>query len=357
MPEESKLTSITRVVSLFSGAGGLDLGFVQAGFRPIFANDLDPVAVQTYNALIGPHADAGHVAVAGDVHTQSVPPEGSAEVVIGGPPCQGFSVAGKMDPNDVRSQQVFAFMDVVARVKPRAFVMENVKALYNNRRFKRARELLSRRAAELGYTTRSLLLNASHFGVPQARERMFFIGLKPGMRWQDPTPSSADDPPTVRVALRRLPRFMAFGNDNACSAKITLALQPVLRKSAHAGMLFNGQGRPLALDRPALTLPATMGGNRTPIVDQRCIDDPTATSWVELYHANLMAGGAPGGSVPVDLRRITVQEAAALQTFPPDTQWHGPQSAQYRQIGNAVPPVLGYAVAQALRQALQSGTT
>jgi DNA (cytosine-5)-methyltransferase 1 len=118
-------------------------------------------------------------------------------------------------------------------------------------------------------------------------------------------------------------------------------------------LLFNGSGRPLELDAPAKTLPASMGGNATPIVDEAELRDGAAP-WVVAYHARLLEGGRPYKRAPSRLRRITVQEAAALQTFPPDWEFCGPQVAQYRQIGNAVPPNLAYHVALAVRAALDS---
>jgi DNA (cytosine-5)-methyltransferase 1 len=116
-------------------------------------------------------------------------------------------------------------------------------------------------------------------------------------------------------------------------------------------MLFNGAGRPMDLDRPAPTLPASMGGNKTPIIDQDQLD-AGADPWVVRYHAHLWNGGTPWTRVPPRLRRITVEEAAAIQTFPAGMRWAGPQSARYRQIGNAVPPELAYRVALALRESL-----
>ena len=116
-------------------------------------------------------------------------------------------------------------------------------------------------------------------------------------------------------------------------------------------MLFNGQGRPMDVNKPAPTLPASMGGNRTPIVDQSTLESGER-QWVEQYHALLMSGGSVATSIPSNLRRISVQEAAAIQTFPRDMPWHGSQSSRYRQIGNAVPPKMSFAVAQSVAKAL-----
>jgi DNA (cytosine-5)-methyltransferase 1 len=149
-----------------------------------------------------------------------------------------------------------------------------------------------------------------------------------------------------------LPALGEVGNDGVCTAIITAAKIPVLRRSPFAGMLFNGQGRPLNLEAPALTLPASMGGNRTPIIDQQTLEDGSEP-WVVGYHRRLWAGEAPVTKVPARLRRISVQEAMALQTFPRAWTLSGSQSVQYRQIGNAAPTRLGYHVARSLLTALQ----
>ena len=141
------------------------------------------------------------------------------------------------------------------------------------------------------------------------------------------------------------------GNDQTCKAIVTAAKEPVLRQSPFAGMLFNGQGRPMDMNRPAPTLPASMGGNRTPIVDQKTLETGEK-QWVETYHESLMNGGEVATTIPSRLRRITVQEAAAIQSFPKDMPWHGSQSSRYRQIGNAVPPKMAFAVARSVALAL-----
>jgi DNA (cytosine-5-)-methyltransferase len=358
-------TDSLSFVSLYSGAGGLDLGFAKAGFYPVFANDIDPFAVATHNNLSQVRdmewRDAASKfeeckAIAGDIRNlgNKVYP-GMADIVIGGPPCQGFSVAGRMDPNDPRSKHVFDFLGLVARVRPRAFVMENVAALARNSRWSDVINALKKNAS-LNYKIQLVVLNSSHWGVPQARERMFLIGTafdSPDVDLSEPT--TVDTPISARSVLSKLPDLGSEGNNGVCLAKITLAKKPVLRRSPYAGMLFNGQGRVINLDGPAPTLPASMGGNRTPIIDQDNLDDPSHQSWILDYHKRLFVdGGEPFENLPedVNLRRISVQEAAALQTFPRDIKWHGSQSVQYRQIGNAVPPKLGYAVAKALKKVL-----
>ncbi|WP_322354115.1 DNA cytosine methyltransferase [Paratractidigestivibacter sp.] len=346
-----------KFVSLYSGAGGLDLGFIAAGFEPIFANDINADATATYKAAMEiiskrKGLSCTHEVVTGDIRqVETLPAKGSADLVIGGPPCQGFSVAGKMDPNDPRSRHVFDFLGMVERVQPRAFVMENVKALAENKRWAGTIADIRKKAEEIGYKTNLKVLNSADYGVPQARERMFLVGFKgEDVVYEYPEPS-VSTPVTVAEALHRLPPIGAPGNDEVCTAKITPAKTPILRQSPFAGMLFNGQGRPMDVNRPAPTLPATMGGNRTPIVDQNTLEN-SSEQWVVGYHASLMAGGAVTAFVPSNLRRISVQEAAAIQTFPSDMPWQGSQSSRYRQIGNAVPPKMAFAVAKSVAEAL-----
>ncbi|MGH9211838.1 MAG: DNA cytosine methyltransferase [Acidimicrobiales bacterium] len=316
IPEEPAGT----FVSAYSGAGGLDIGFALAGFVPVWANDLDAWACETYRRAFKrlrdefPHLErVTHEPYVGSLdEALAASPPPSATLVIGGPPCQGFSVAGKMDPDDPRSKNVFRFFDVVEAVQPEGFVMENVRALYDNDRWAQLRSELRSRAHVAGYSAEMFLLKASHYGVPQARERMFFIGLK-GATPVAPPAVMADDEPTLRDALGQLPPYGQPGNNSLCRAKVTIARNPVLRRSPWAGMLLNGAGRPMDLDRPAPTLPASMGGNKTPIIDQRQLDQG-AEPWILGYHAHLWAGGDPWEAAPPWLRRITVEEAAAIQS-------------------------------------------
>lgn len=328
---------------MYSGAGGLDLGFGYAGFETLWANDFLKEAADTWTKNLGPQMHHGDV-----LKVQF--PDLKPDVVIGGPPCQSFSSAGKMDPNDPRADHVFHFLDAVSRYKPKVFVMENVKNLAQNSRFDKVRAELFRRAEAMGYKTELFLLNASHYDTPQARERMFLIGSL-GDSVKMPQPTTLSSPPTVRDTLQKLPAWGRPGNDSKCTAVITPAKNPVLRVSPFAGMLFNGAGRPLNFDAPSLTLPASMGGNKTPIIDQQAWDSGV-TPWVIGYHKRLRNGGAPVKKIPNFLRRLTVEEAAALQSFPQGYQFQGSQSMKFHQIGNAVPPYLAYHVAKAVREVL-----
>lgn len=338
----------TRVVSLFAGAGGLDLGFRQAGFDLVWANEIQPDAVATYRRNLGNHI------VAGGIQTLSSEAIPDCDVVIGGPPCQGFSVAGKRDPDDPRSALLWEFVRVVRDKKPGAFVLENVKALGTLERCAEVRNALVARLETLGYRVSLRVLDASRFGVPQVRERVFFIGLRHGdatAAFPDPTGA----PVSVRTVLRSLPRYGQPGNDSLCRAQVIAARSPVLRPSPYAGKLFNGLGRPIPLDRPAQTLPASMGGNLTPIIDQHALETGEP-NWVIEYHAHLQAGGKPVATVPARMRRLTVEESALIQSFPIGYHIAGSMTSRFAQIGNAVPPLLALAIAARLRRCLAAIT-
>lgn len=339
-----------RCVSLYTGCGGLDLGFHQAGFSVVWANELSRSALQTYEGELRRNRLELPEFVCGDISEVDIPERNSAEIVIGGPPCQGFSVAGRMDPNDPRSRHVWEFFQVVAQINPIAFVMENVKALGLHSRWAETRASLQSKGEQLGYQTRLLLLNAADYGVPQLRERMFLVGIKGKTM---PVPPKISGRTTVREALSELPEHGKPGNHSICKAKITLAKTPVIRKSPFAGMLFNGQGRPIDLDAPSPTLPASMGGNRTPIIDQLSLKTGEKP-WVLAYHEALLSGKPFSGSVPERLRRLTVEEAAKLQGFPTGMSFVGSQCAKFTQIGNSVPPPLSFAVAKTLSEILSS---
>lgn len=325
------------VVSLFSGAGGLDIGFGQAGFRTVWANELNQDACATFEAYHG-----SGIMRRGDLNDflPELTSLGPIDVLIGGPPCQGFSVAGYMDVNDPRSELVFTFMEALRRVRPKAFVLENVKALAILAKFRPIRERLLRESRAAGYNVELKVVRASDFGVPQARERMLLVGFQAGYAQDffDNLENQRADAPKLRDAIAHLGPAGSPTNSRVCKAKVTIAKQPIMRRSPYAGMLFNGQGRPLDPDGVASTLPATMGGNRTPIFDEEQLYGD-GNAWVVDYHAKLLAGGKPPKQhlAPARLRRLTIDEAAAIQTFPNDLKFVGRSSSVYAQIGNAVP--------------------
>lgn len=348
-----------RAISLFSGAGGLDVGFEQAGFTTVFANEFDHDAAETWR--VNRHG-MEHVMVEGDInsHFDDLGKHKGADILFGGPPCQGFSVAGKMNPNDPRSNLVWRFLDAVEVVSPKVFVMENVSALGELERWKTVREGLIKRAAELGYETSLQIHHTPDYGVPENRDRMIFIGVRNGCGnidlFNKQLAKRRISPPSVREVLLSAGPFGSDKNPATCTAGISLALNPVMRKSPYAGMLVNGAGRPIDLDGVAPTLPASMGGNKTPIVDERALHDASKANWFVTYHGKLIEGKASPKTtkVPAHLRRLTVKECALIQTFPAGYVFTGKKTKQYCQIGNAVPSLFAFAVARAVKSAFFS---
>jgi len=312
-----------RVVSLFSGCGGLDLGFEAAGCETVIAVDNDPEACKTlrYNR---PWWNIFE----GDIQDYS-PSLGDGDIVIGGPPCQGFSSAGRGDPNDHRNTLWTEYMRVVQAVKPRAIVLENVSGL----RHKKNGDHLSGIMAALeneGYKFVFDVLNAADFGVPQARRRLIVIGLQEGVPSMPP-PSHEGDHISVHDAIVDLDREF----DEHWSHVPPRHAPHVARRW---DQLAPGETDPqyrrarLDPDRPSVTIRA--GGGYGPKGDH--------------------LGGFHPPIHPYQPRQLTVREAARLQSFPDDWIFRGSKTAQGRQVGNAVPVKLAEAIARHVVSLLQS---
>ena len=340
-------TRSLSAISLFSGAGGMDVGFERAGFKVEWANDLNKAACATYALNHPGKISCGPIQDFLDSVTQF----SGVDLVFGGPPCQGFSVAGKMDPDDERSQLLWRFFEVIEIARPAAFVCENVKALAKLSKWGRVRRRMFERANALGYECRLVVLDARHFGVSQGRERMFLLGSRIGgiERTEEALDAHRCEAPILRRLFDGLGKAGSKTNSRTCSAKITIATSPVMRRSPYAGMLFNGQGRPLNPDGYASTMHASMGGNKTPIIDELHFQGEEP-SWIEWYHSHLMNGGTPLGfeDAPDRLRRLTLDEAIRIQTFPIDYRFYGTQSQVFTQVGNAVPCDLAWAVGKVM---------
>src|SRR5690606_1644457 len=162
-----------------------------------------------------------------------------------------------------------SFVRVIEKLRPSAFVMENVKALATLSRWSAFRFELIQALGALGYSMHLEVLKATDFDVPQKRERMFLVGLRSGgaKAFSAFIKHHRHQAPTVRKALAHLDPAGTGNNQRICNAEISLAANPIMRRSPYAGMIFNGAGRPIEIDGYALTLPASMGGNKTPIID------------------------------------------------------------------------------------------
>jgi DNA (cytosine-5)-methyltransferase 1 len=321
-----------RAIDLYAGAGGLSRGFAEAGFAITAGFERDPDACATFAK-----AHPGAEVVEADVSRLSFRRwRGSAEVVIGGPPCQPWSSGGKrLGAEDARDCWP-GFLRALREVEPLAFLAENVPGLAAGGRRGYFRGLLGE-LGSLGFTVTAKVLNAADYGVPQKRRRLLIVGAR-GRRIWLPSPKFGPSSAQPWRAAGEVLGLEPFGTPNPSA--VTYARRPDTRPNPYDGHVYNGGGRPIDLARPAPTLLASMGGNKTPWVD--------TLGLVPDYHAHLLAGGSPRrGRVP-GARRITVEEAALLQTFPASSEFCGSRSSQYRQVGNAVPPVLGKEVALSL---------
>lgn len=303
-----------KVVSLFSGAGGLDLGFKMAGHEIIWANDLYVDAVETYKHNLGNHIVCEDITL---VDESTVP---DCDIVIGGFPCQGFSVANtKRHEDDERNELYKQLIRIIDAKKPKFFLAENVKGLTNLAKGKVFRMIL-KDFSDLGYVVKYKVLNAADYGVPQTRQRVIIVGVRNdiGFEYNFPMPTHSKD---GEDGLRKW-------------ISVAQAMEPIPDPDLPNSMpnheyskyklQFNGYigHRPLDPEKPAPTVTAR-GDNKGGVVI--------------LPHPNAQ-------------RRMSCRELAAVQSFPLDYVFSGNRSSIYRQIGNAVPPLLGYAVADVFNQ-------
>lgn len=327
---------VIRTLDLFAGAGGLTLGVHQAGFETVAAVEYDRYAAATF-ALHSPLADIHNTDIQ-DVDLSIF--RNRVDVVIGGPPCQPFSSGGLRAAHKDERDMLPSYLRALELLQPSAFLMENVPGLVVGDRLLYLGEVI-RAMRSLGYMVEWRVLSAVDYGVPQKRRRLFVIGMRDcAFRFPRPTHGPGTDASFVTVDDVLPPHPVGEPN----MAVVTYAKKPDLRPSPYDGLMFNGGGRPINRKEPSHTILASAGGNKTHFFDDLGV--------VSEYHRHLMAGEEPRvGTVP-GARRLTTVESALLQTFPHYTTFVGPRSVQYRQIGNAVPPALARAVAQALAEQL-----
>lgn len=319
-------------IDLFCGAGGLGLGFAQAGFKSVYAVDFDKAAAQTYRQNF--KHDVWDKPIE---ELEYVPFQ--ADVVIGGPPCQGFSPLGKMIPlqQHARMNKLWRhFIRLVRQVNPIMFVVENVPEFLRSTEFRS----LERVARELNYGVAAGVLNAVEFGVPQLRKRTFVIGLKNGAPFL-PAPSGARA--TVRDAIGDLSLEPSGTNWH-------IGRNPTPKSIARYRCIPPGGNRfDLVRKRPDLA-PRCWINKRTGSTDvfgRLKWDQPSLTIRTEFFKPEKGRYLHPQAHRP-----ITHREAARLQTFPDEFEFYGSKIEVARQIGNAVPPRLARAVAELVKAAL-----
>lgn len=346
-----------KAVSLFSGAGGMDVGFEKAGIDVVFANEIDKISAQTYSTN-HPNTEI----VVDDINNiyDRLESYAGTDIVFGGPPCQGFSVIGKMNPEDERSQLIWSFLKVVEIIRPKAFVMENVKALAAISKWRDVRKEYIHRAYELGYGCVPFIVNAAEYGTPQKRERVFFIGIRDDYSFEqkmwDNIREQQRKAPVIRELFKDLGPAGTEKNPRTCNAKITFAVRPVIRRIPYDCLMFNGIGRPIDPDGYSRTITASAGGNMTLIVDEKFLHDPTADNWIQEYYDKVINKEIipEFKEAPERLRRLTIRETMRLQTFPDNYVFCGPKSSVYKQLGNAVPCEMAKTIAVAVSNYISS---
>lgn len=346
-----------KAVSLFSGAGGMDVGFEKAGIDVVFANEIDKISAQTYSTN-HPNTEI----VVDDINNiyDRLESYAGTDIVFGGPPCQGFSVIGKMNPEDERSQLIWSFLKAVEIIRPKAFVMENVKALAAISKWRDVREEYIHRANELGYGCVPFIVNAAEYGTPQKRERVFFIGIRDDYSFEqkmwDNIREQQRKAPVIRELFKDLGPAGTEKNPRTCNAKITFAVRPVIRRIPYDCLMFNGLGRPIDPDGYSRTITASAGGNMTLIVDEKFLHNPTADNWIQEYYDKVINKEIipEFKEAPERLRRLTIRETMRLQTFPDNYVFCGPKSSVYKQLGNAVPCEMAKTIAVAVSNYISS---
>jgi DNA (cytosine-5)-methyltransferase 1 len=321
---------------LFSSAGGLTLGFKQAGVKTVCAVEIDPVRVQTFG-LHSPDAEIEN----GDVQKVDLSRyRGKVELVYGGPPCQPFSSGGLRKADSDERNMVPSYIDVLRVVQPEAFLMENVPGLVVGDRREYLRTVLDE-FESLGYHLAHRVVNAAEYGVPQKRRRLIVVGMK-GRSFRFPEATHGPGRALPFVGVKDVLPHHQIGEPNP--SKVFYAKNPDLRPSPYDGHVYNGGGRPINRDKPCHTVLASAGGNKTHFFDD--------LNLVPEYHRSLMMGNPPRTGTLPGARRLTVLESMVIQTFPPDMKFSGPRSAQYKQVGDAVPPKLAAILARAIVQQL-----
>ncbi|MBQ6923637.1 MAG: DNA cytosine methyltransferase [Kiritimatiellae bacterium] len=299
-----------KIVSLFSGAGGLDLGFIKAGHQIVWANDLYRDAVATYRFNIGDHIVCKDIC---EVDSKDIP---DCDIVIGGFPCQGFSVANtKRHESDNRNKLYLQLLRVVRDKHPMFFLAENVKGIMSISNGSVYERIIADMQS-LGYRVKSRLFNVADFGVPQTRERVIFVGVRNDVEFEYEFPKPTHD----KNGNGGLPKWVGVGEAFAEIPNPDLTNTLPNHVYSKYKLNFNGYigHRPLDPGKPA----------------------PTVTA----------RGDDKGGVVilphPSNTRRMTGRELATVQSFPLDYEFKGPLSSVYRQIGNAVPPLFAEALAR-----------
>ncbi len=320
-----------KYIDLFSGAGGFSLGFDNKGFQNVFSVDIEPSFCETYH-----HNFPNHYLIQKDIcdvtdaELRYLKKYDEIDVVIGGPPCQGFSIAGNIGRKfieDPRNRLFKEFVRVVKVIKPKYFVMENVARLYNHNKGNTRKEIIND-FKNLGYKVACKILNSADYGVPQIRKRIIFIGTKNNQKILFPE-KEINKYVTVKEALSCYPKLES-GQESKIPNHIAMShSEQMLHKMSFV----------------------SDGGDRSQIPEQFRPKSGDVRKYIK-YSSN-----KPSVTVTGDMRKIfhyeqnralTVRELAKLQSFPDDFVFKGTKISQQQQVGNSVPPKMAEAIASVI---------
>ena len=324
-----------KILSLFAGAGGLDLGFEKAGFSIVYANEYDKSIWETYEKNHKTPLDHRDII---KIDSTELP---DCDGIIGGPPCQSWSEAGALKGiNDSRGQLFFDFIRILKDKKPKFFVAENVSGMLSKRHQEAVDNFISM-FEDAGYEMHIKLLNANDYNVPQDRLRVFYVGFRKDLKVNFEFPKPFKHKPTLKDTIYDL-------KDNAI---------PALEKNKTNGSnckfpnheymtggystIYMSRNRVREWDEPSFTIQA--GGRHAPI-------HPQAPKMIQMDKNKRIF--VPGKE---DLyRRLSVRECARIQTFPDDfIFYYNDIATAYKMIGNAVPVNLAKAVAKQIKNSLE----
>lgn len=322
-----------KIVSLFSGCGGMDLGFKQAGYQLIWANDFEEVACDTYATNLGDHI------VCGDITKLNLKQIPDCDLIIGGFPCQDFSMIWKRGGLDTDRGNLYKyFVEAVKLKKPKVFVAENVKGLLTANKG-RAVKTITEDFAKIGYKVSVDLYNFADYGVPQLRQRIFIVGVRNDIKWTFSKPA-----PT-------------HGKEQYVSSKTAL--------SGVKNVKMNNEHQKIADKTRKMLSLIPEGGNFSDIPKDHPLYVKGMISHVyrrldrNKPSTTIIAGGGGGtwGYHYEEPRPLTNRERARLFCYPDEFEFKGSITEVRKQIGNSVPPLAAKILAEALLPAFRTKTT
>lgn len=303
-----------NTASLFCGAGGLDLGFSQAGFTTLWANDLNADACETYRSW------SEATVICGDISKINISEIPDTDIILGGFPCQGFSLSGPRKIDDSRNRLYKEYVRVVRAKRPAVFIGENVKGLLTMAGGAFINAIIAD-FADCGYDIYYQIINAKNYGVPQDRERVIIVGFRKDLHISSfVLPKYIGEPITLASALAGIITYP----EDICYAPFSPR--------------YMSRNRKRNWNQVSYTIPA---------MAKQVALHPDSPDMVKLDQ-DLWRFGNDG-----ETRRLSWRECAAIQTFPSDIYFTGDLSSKYRQIGNAVPVNLGKFIADAVYPILE----